>query len=768
MYTTYEQRPQKDIHTRSTMCHTTLQHYIRKTAPLQLCCQRGTAPRLTSFHSDCRHTNLSFQHCHQDRISLLFPYPNPDSPYPSLRAFSANPSYSEAGIVRTTHPNYAAVQTSPNSTSCAREDTADWRSHDVLQGVAHAYRRKCPACVSEDIKELWRMDRERGRREREARAVERAGCLGRGDASGGGTGNQGLMEPWVPQQQSSLVGGGDDEEAAAGDSRPERESHAITAWQRYAERGLVEAERQAVRSRRRRIMVEMATEQQLDTGAPSREMSRASSSDRDHGEPWSSLPRTASTAVDGHTDRRAADERRRSEEGSRQRVQQSSQQQQSPDTIQPIIDSGRLGPRVRQRQLDLMEQARLYELQIWSQRAADGGLTDRQRELLASRPLLATIPEERMRQVETELRRENSEVHGRGEGVPQTGLGRPRMIGTYGSLRMARSQIDAMNERESWWVPSAGTEAVRLSTTVEASAQSDSRGLRSEGELLPILTYAGHTAVGPSASMENHPNADSAYNDTTVGTAQPHWTEVRPNTNVSFLLDQSHEDMPNIPAWRQPGQNQEAWELISGSTSPMNTSETSEDTGKDDIQPEEYQLNTSVIDNVATVKIKCPNHEPHEWTTVSNQPTHIPLRMHIKESLASQRDSPEHKTMPDSGEAQEDLNDDTWEILVTSEMCGHSLAVTVSRLEYVDASQIRARCGCYGFDRCLVSVRRATSAQECLACRMSKERAMWAQDNGRDAAERCPWFERHVRRVEGNREWALWPFGARDSKPALC
>lgn len=499
------------------------------------------------------------------------------------------------------------------------------------------------------------------------------------------------------------------------------------------------------RVRRRRFGLGLLGENEVD-GEEDRDGQQWQGQVAAEGAAWTALPAlgtrnqplsSAATSVlpllDGHADRRATDEQRR-------RILQQ-EQQRAPEAVVARIDPARLGPRVRARQLDLMEQARLYELQIWSQRAEGGGLTDRQRELLVSGPMLVPIPEDRMLEAQTVL----GEIMG-GDGAEvwearQTlrryrGYLRPQ--GGRQSTAPTVRQIGGVDDRDSPRVRFAGNETNAGARTPGNARRDSGDALMQDVEMLSALSEAS------GADERRSVRETGFHDDGSVRSSPQHAHCLQQPQRGSNEPEEILRDMPTIAVKREPGQQREGWELVE--RPPADT--------KDD----------GLDMSIAT----CPCHQPHDWKIITNLPTHCPLSTKsCKDSLADLRDCPWHSTTPVFDGGGELLSENTWEILVSFEACGHRVAVFVERLNYEDASHIRAGCECYGFDRCLVASRRARSLEKCLICRLRVERETWRWETGRDGEERWACFEAYVRPVEGRREVALWPFGARDSRAGL-
>ncbi|ETN37886.1 uncharacterized protein HMPREF1541_07509 [Cyphellophora europaea CBS 101466] len=457
-----------------------------------------------------------------------------------------------------------------------------------------------------------------------------------------------------------------------------------------------------------------------------------------------------------------------------------------PPSIIPTIEPRRPTPRIpqRRRHPDLMEQARLHEQLIWTQRAQDGGLTQQQRELyFGAQPLLASVPEERRQEAEREYaariaRAREDEGGARSEFEETSHVPRRRLYltgsagalvgGTYGAansgLRFGLGQIDGVDERPEAIVRFAEAGEDWVPRSLRVLTRGDVDTALDEAQVLPASRYDGGGAdraapLGEDRSLHDTATVaqESLLDEEDESSSEVTVRPTSPNRGPSTV-----EDMPLVPVNRSRGENREAWELVS----PHRTTSSSLETLREPSPHINGDAAHAGNDGPIAALVNCPCHEEHQWTRVSSVPTHRTIQMHDKETLAQQRDSRLHRATPQvDGDQREDLSEDTLEILVTFESCAHSLAVFVERLDYQDANQITARCGCHGFDRCLVAARRAMSTQECLVCRIHRKRGEWAKMTGHEESERFPWFERYVRCIDGRREWQLWPFGAKSSRP---
>jgi hypothetical protein len=417
---------------------------------------------------------------------------------------------------------------------------------------------------------------------------------------------------------------------------------------------------------------------------------------------------------DGHADRRAAIPEA---EIVRLRVDE------PPATVEAAINPARPAPRVQRQQLDLMEQARLYEMQIWSQRAEGGGLTPRQRDLLASGLLLVQIPDDRMVEAESALH---------------------EITGTRAGYYPPTFTSDQVETYRRWGVYSM-IQSLNSSSERRAASAAHARIDGLNPRVPARVHFAGVNENGsPRAAADRRSSEDDS-----LASAEEELTEG--SELLRLDLEPYQRDMPEIDVSREPDSNLEAWErhdMTDASPQMVSTAEAP----------------AALISPGDIATAGCPCHAPRKWEVVGNIPTHSKHLFEaalVPPTLAQQRDSAMHRTLPVPFESGEEPSDDTHEILVSFSACGHNLAVFVPRLQYRDASHVTAECGCYGFDRCLVTARKASSLQACLACRMSNERIRWSSMADRNSSERCPWFEWSVRQVDGAREIGMWPFGAR-------
>ncbi|KPI44252.1 uncharacterized protein AB675_8433 [Cyphellophora attinorum] len=415
-----------------------------------------------------------------------------------------------------------------------------------------------------------------------------------------------------------------------------------------------------------------------------------------------------------------------------------------PRRLQPVqpfrpghltLNPPSLGPRVLARQArnrNIMVQAREAEERILAQ-DGQGGLTPDQRGLLFSgQPILATIPEELRENVVRTL----------GELERQGGRWEP-IVGDSNGTRM--------------WIDGAADEEVDWAGAAEGSSPGPRRAAGRTSAFEEMLPRPRRVPGGPlignlstgflSIPEPGPPNVDAVDQPTSRWSeSSSDSTPTTENGNTSPPRQDTPGNLYRFSTYRRPGDNREAWEV----NHPVQSS------------PNRIGTTTSALAGLTLGPNDCPCHIPREWATASNTPTHDGITNH-RATLAVQRDSSAHRSarLPRQVK-QEELSGDTWEVAVHFEGCGHKLAVFVEKLAYADAANVTSKCGCYGFDRCLVSQRKAVSRQKCLVCRMERDREVWVgKEPGRSGEDRMPWFGRWVRLLESTREWHLWPFGAK-------
>lgn len=156
----------------------------------------------------------------------------------------------------------------------------------------------------------------------------------------------------------------------------------------------------------------------------------------------------------------------------------------------------------------------------------------------------------------------------------------------------------------------------------------------------------------------------------------------------------------------------------------------------------------------------CPHHLPYRSDMTCNNPTHLHKSPH-RDDLKTLKKSSQHgeHPRPRAGVA-ENIEGDTWEISIEFEGCKHQNRVFVEKLDYLHDSSIHARCGCNGFDKCLVAARRAISRQMCLICRTAATKRRLRRAS--DGREPFSWFDRYVKQAKSTRTVQLWPFDAND------
>ena len=409
-----------------------------------------------------------------------------------------------------------------------------------------------------------------------------------------------------------------------------------------------------------------------------------------------------------------------------------------------------LGPRVRARQaqvggVDIMEQARQAEQRIWAQ---DGGgrLTAQQRMLVFSaQPLLATVPEEIRARVPREFgvtRRDRDFRRPRARNVTRSETpAEESMVETLITDEVAPAEVAATTtnrEGLSLSFPMPPRRTVRDRPRIRLVRSDDEDSLRLRDWQLFWTTDPDHTPTFTGADMTNAGDQSEVEQRDLF----PHEAVVPRIPSPAEPVNA--DDLYEIPIGKRPEDNREEWE-----TDPKFIDE---------------KAKNPMMQKHLVGPADCPCHEECKDKGVTSEPTHDQINQH-NETLPRQRDSPAHRSirLPQQIQ-QEELSEKTREVAVEFLGCGHQIATFVEHLEYVDAAHITAQCGCYGFDRCLVAHRKAVSRQICLVCRMERHRRNWVtQNEGRDGKDRCPWFEKSARRIKSKREWMLWPIEARSS-----
>ena len=155
-------------------------------------------------------------------------------------------------------------------------------------------------------------------------------------------------------------------------------------------------------------------------------------------------------------------------------------------------------------------------------------------------------------------------------------------------------------------------------------------------------------------------------------------------------------------------------------------------------------------------KSLCAQHQDAGWESYCSRPSHAKPEDDVMKAHLMGLHIEHPRTY---NKANETSVSDTWEILVHYDGCKHAEAVFVERLEHTNGSNITARCGCESFDERLVKLRQAVSRQKCLDCR--------TEDTIQRHSEQPQWFGRSVRKIGSQREYRLWPFGAKSNNGAL-